>query len=117
MANEPDVLHAIALGVKEDLSKHGLFSFAIQSRHVKGRGQRVELIATQEESGFQVFVFKILFEGNRISLCDDGFSVEEGDFKRREVRDEEFHTFSDYEYADPESLRKLYEEVERRFVK
>lgn len=113
--DESDVLYAIAHGVKEDLEKHGLFTFTIGSRRVKGRGRRVELIATRELHDQQTLAFKILFENGRISLCDDGFSIEGEGFDRRE-RDPEFHTYSDYEYANPTTLDDLYEEIERRFV-
>lgn len=112
---EPEVLHAIAQGVKEDLEKYGIFTFTIQSRRIKGRGKRVELVATREHHDHQTLIFKILFEGSRISLCDDGFTLEEDNFRRRDA-DSDFHTYSDFEYADPSTLDSLYEEIERRFV-
>lgn len=110
-----DVLSAIAQGVRDELGKFGQFNFTTQSRYVKGRGWRVELTATQEYQDYQTLAFKILFEGDRLRLVDDGFDIGTEDFTRRSS-EPDFHTYSEYEYANPSMLDDLYSEIERRFV-
>lgn len=104
-----DVLYAISQGVKTDLEQiYPQFSFTTGARRIKGRGHRVELIASHEVDNIgcrvKALAFKIYFEGDKIRLVDDGFESNLG-----------LGELQEYEYANPEVLDILYQEIDARF--